>query len=601
MSPFMVITSKKGWKKQLERKVMIALVALAAFVTICMVSQSAGYPTFHQAFAQQDQNSSLLQRMLNSSQTIADAKMVELQSMDIPIPPDVIDLYSLAITEKSLALASIEGDLESAKLHTLSAMTLFKQTADMANNQGLVPMANDEDVINEHVGELQNDMAKLKKIIDVNKLSFATNRDVAEFDQTLGRATLAVIQNDYAAAEEQLSRCELILDSVNEKIHSETERLDRSGLAKAFVDTLAERLEQLINEAQEMGLSKEDVLELANQRQMILDQLKKTDDFESIIELADQLKEKEYRIQVIIEELTGESTLDKPVDEPKEEEPVDDGPSGGGSSNDSPLPDEPPTYDPSKFEEEYMQLQDEIAELKTKVESVGLTFPSQDTDEMLAHFKQHADNGEDEEATQAMEELYDYLSMVHGVKASYLGSTSKLESVTEVAEDLQAQVMELNYLQFMPRIDDSFALLSDADSNLAFVAADDGLSYSLINSATDHIDQSNELIAQADIQLEETQALLDELIAQVEETLALIEQEEARADEIEDGIPNIISPLINDILGLLDQARGLLADARESLQVGELQQAQQQLDDASSLLDDAEDLLTGLLDLLPLL
>ena len=615
MSPFMHIIGRDSEQNTMEPKNAGLLVALAATLAVFIVIHATDAQMtwgMAPAFAQidnsttqtneDDKTSNLLRKMLDSSEGVAKSKMAQVESMGIPVSSEATDFYSLALTEKTAALNFLDrSDLTSAKAHTLTAMKLFKQLTDVVtdalNRQGLPSFSeNSSNVrsIDQRLSELQSISAHLRVIVAKNNLSSFTEDYFDECSDAVVLANLAVLQSNLNAADVQIATCETSIDAIQQVIQSKGNEEDHSKRAKEFANDAAKRVEELIIKAREMGVSETDLITMESEWHVILDQLENAGDVEYVIQLANELKDKESQVTVLIKEINGET-----IDDGSGITKPDDSGSGsaGGGANDEEPKDPNPS---SNLEDKYLHLKSEIAALKSQALEVGIPFPSSDTGEMLDSIKQHLANGETDLASQGIKELDEYLDTINEVIESYSSTKDEITAATETAESLSAQVTEANYLQFLTGIEDSLGLLSDANSALDNLASADSLSHSSINSAHEHIDLANDLVFQANSQLEETQASLDEFIAKVAETLEQIEQEESRADEIEADIPNVISALVNDLLDTLDQARGLLGDARVSLDAGDLDQALVQLNEASSLLDDAEGLLQDLLDL-PLL
>lgn len=594
----------------MEKKDTGLLIALAATLMALIAVQSTNpiSPGLLSAFAQisnstlvEDRTPNLLRTLLESSEGVAMSKMAQLESAGSPVPLEANDLYSLAVAEKNSALNSLDqSDVESAKTHTLAAMKLFKQLTDLVNevsyDQVLLPFSentNDKQSINERLAELNDVSTHLRTVAATNDISSLTDGYFADCSAAIALANLAILQNNIEEAEEQVSICEATIDAIQEKMESEVIEADHSERAKEFANNAANRVEELIINAREIGMSEADLVRMETEWQDILSQLENANDVEYIIQLAEALTDGENKVQELIREFQSVPTDDDPViNEPADTKP-DDTRSGPGGSNSE----EPSNDEPASKSEQYLELQDYIADLKSKANEAGLPFPANDVDEMLSSVEQHLENNESGLADEQIQELEAYLDTINDIIQGYVLTKAEVTATIETAESLEIKATELNYLQFLTGIEDSLALLGDTNAALDNLASAGSLSYSSINSAHDHIDLANELLTQANLQLEDTQASLDAFIAEVAETLGLIEQEEARADEIENEISNILSSLVNDILDILDQARGLLADARDSLEAGELEQAQEQLSEASSLLATAEGLLVQLLDL----
>jgi len=584
----MYIIGKNRYRKKLAKKNAGLLVALAATL-LMSVSQAINVaPAFAQA-GEDDKAPNMLTKMLASSEGVAKTKMAELQSMGIPIPAVVIDRYSSAIAEKASALDSLDrSDLSSAKIHTLTAMKLFKEVTDLANeasnSQGLLPDNNiGKTTISLRLTELQNISSKLRSIVAANHLRSVTDRNFAECDAAIGLATLAVFQSNLTVAEEQIDLCKTLLDS----IHAQIGLTDHSQRAKNFADNAVKRGEELIIKAQQMGLPQADIDAMENDWNNILTQLNSANDVESMIILTSQLIDTEGKVRALIQQFNQEPSQDVPVDNSpvqNDTEPADNVP-----ANDSPT-----HVDPSQITEEYVRVQSHVDSLISESNAAGLAFPASDVDNMLSSIKQHIDKGENELAAQSIEQLDSYLATIHGVIQSYATSKAEIATSTESAESLKADVTSLNYLQFLPPIEASLGLLSDASSALANVAKEDSLSYNLIGATHDYFDMANGLVATANSQIDGTKASLNEFKAKIAETREQIDNAQSRANRIEESIPKIVSPIVSSVIEALNQARGLLADANASLDSGNLDQAVAQLNQASSLMDTAEQLLASL-------
>lgn len=547
-----------------------------------------------QAFAQteastsaesDDKTASLLMSMLNSSEGVARVKMADLQAMAIPVPPDVTDLYSLAVAEKASVLDSLDrSDVESSKAHTLKAMELFKQVADLANeasnNEALLPSArdNDADGVNQRLSQILNVAAHVRTVAAANNLTPITNVDFAKFDSAITLATLAVIQGNWEAAEERLSFSEALLDSIQGKMQSGVDETSYFKRAMKFANDAAIRVEQLIVKAEGMGKSEADLVAMKNEWQIILNQLDDANDVDYIIQLADQLIDKERKVQVLVGDVLNE--------------PVDDATDKDESGSDEPVDND----QVGNFEDELARLENDIASLKSQADEVDLPFPMSDVEELLSSIEQHVENGEDQLAEQGIDQLDEFLGTMKDVIQGYTNGKAEITTASETAESLKSEVIELTYLQFLPGIEESIAMLSDAESELDNLAQEDSLSYNSIDSAFDYIDQADGLVANANSKIEETKASLDEFLAVVEETRGMIEEAELRADEIEDDIPDTDDPSVSDILEALEEARALLDSAREALDAGNVEQSLDDISEASSHLDEAEGLLESLLE-----
>jgi hypothetical protein len=582
----------------LEVKQTGLLVALAAALVMTIACQAID-TGLAQAFAQtesstadSDNTATLLTSMLNSSEGVARAKMADLQAMAIPVPPDVTDLYSLAVAEKTSALDSLErSDIESAKTHTLKAMQLFKQVTELTNeassSEALLPTLSDTDIINQRLLEVRNAATHIRTVVMANNLAPVTNGDFARFDSAITLATLAIIQGNLAEAEKQLSISEALLDSIQGKMHSGVHETSYSERAMKFAQDAATRLEELIIKAEEMGLSDAELDAMKNEWQSILSQLENANDIDYIIQLADQLIGKERAVKVLVGEL---------VDETPDEEPATDESGSDGPVDDEAVDDDTIHDQLGDVDDELARLENDIASLKSQAEQVDLPFPTSDVEEMLSSIEQHAENGEDQLAAQDIEELDDFLDTIGDVIQGYSDSKAEIATAAETAESLKSEVIELNYLQFLPGIEDALALLIDAEAELGNLSQEGSLSYSSIGSAFDYIDLADGLVATANSALDESRASFDAFLVVVEETTNMIEEAELRADEIEDDIPDTDDPSVSDILEELEEARALLDSAREALGASDIDQSLEDISEASVHLDEAESLLEALLE-----
>ena len=210
--------------------------------------------------------SDIIISLLDQSRTQVDQQIQQLESEGIEIPPDASTIFGDAIAEYQASIEALEnGDFENGKEHALEAMSLFDDSMEELIDAYDEFAEQQEDLVEEFfeleetITELEIDADELRELISINNLGIS----LYQFDASIDLATDYLISGDLLESELKLDLADDILDDLYDQIEEDVEE-EQDELLAEFVEDTIEDLDDIISNANELGLSQSIIDDLQN-------------------------------------------------------------------------------------------------------------------------------------------------------------------------------------------------------------------------------------------------------------------------------------------------------------------------------------------------
>ncbi|MEM2760277.1 MAG: hypothetical protein QXU32_04000 [Nitrososphaerales archaeon] len=233
-----------------------------------------------------DERLQTLLTIVNRAKQNVDNKVIEVQNKGIVIPDDVIAVYERALLEvKQVEEAVNAGDADTAKEHAKNAMSTLRQvfaaltlleheTRDDASDRSA--MEEDDLKKAEEVNELKEAIARAIEFrnrlhsiaVDSNAVADVSD-NLANFDIVINEALRLVEEHSTDEAAGTLANARQILNDIQQTLiqHAKDQRQLK---AKEFVDKTVSRINEMIENANAIGLPQYVIDALENAKAKLL-------------------------------------------------------------------------------------------------------------------------------------------------------------------------------------------------------------------------------------------------------------------------------------------------------------------------------------------
>lgn len=221
-----------------------------------------------------------LLEILNKAKQNIDDKIRDVRDQGIEIPDDVMQTYESALVEvQETENAADENDANAAKEHARKAMSLFREIfAALSQLEGETEVAVSADTETTDL-EKAEEISKLRQAI-VRAIEFknrlaniaqASNIkvDSGDFDTTIEQAAKYVEEGSVNEAANELAKARQILSNIQKSLMQES-REQRELKAREFVEKTVKRIDEMIENAKEIGLSQDIIDALENAKAKLL-------------------------------------------------------------------------------------------------------------------------------------------------------------------------------------------------------------------------------------------------------------------------------------------------------------------------------------------
>ena len=240
--------------------------------------------------------------ILKKAKQNVENKIADVKIKGIEVPDDVTSVYEEGLTEaKKAADAAESGDADSVKEHAKKAMAAFREvfavltsleeegteeTAKVSESEEEVEKglekAEEVNSLRQAIARAKEFAARLANIAETSGISTA----MTDFDNAISEAAKLTEEGDVDGAAKALAKARQILNNVHESLKQNAQE-QRVAKAKGFVTKAVEIINQMIANAEEIGIPEDVIDSLKAAKQKLLDA--KT--VNEIIKIAKELKE----------------------------------------------------------------------------------------------------------------------------------------------------------------------------------------------------------------------------------------------------------------------------------------------------------------------
>ena len=175
----------------------------------------------------------------------------------IPIPVTLDAAFDAGLSKHITSLEFIEnGDLENGRITALEALSLFEDTLEKLSLLENNPQNNDaiHEINNQvkDIVDLKNDAEKIRNLIQTNTLDIT----LEQYDSMIISAQQSLTDGNLLESKQQIDAADDLLDDLFEKIEDKAEQQEeKEKRFNKFVEDTVEDLEDIINDADKLGLS----------------------------------------------------------------------------------------------------------------------------------------------------------------------------------------------------------------------------------------------------------------------------------------------------------------------------------------------------------
>ncbi|RZD41666.1 MAG: hypothetical protein CXT78_10725, partial [Thaumarchaeota archaeon] len=206
-----------------------------------------------QSVTQSDIIVSLLEQ--SSNQVNQQINQSVLAGISIPVTLDTA--FDAGLSKHITSLEFIEnGDLENGRITALEALSLFEDTLEKLSLLENNPQNNN--VIHEinnqvkDIVDLKNDAEKIRNLIQTNTLDIT----LEQYDSMIISAQQSLANGDLLKSKQQIDAADDLLDDLFDNIEDKAEQQEeKEKRFNKFVEDTVEDLEDIINDADKLGLS----------------------------------------------------------------------------------------------------------------------------------------------------------------------------------------------------------------------------------------------------------------------------------------------------------------------------------------------------------
>jgi len=265
-------------KNRIGSIVLFFVLASSILSIIPTFAQTTELPTEPPVTEPQSESDIIISLLAQSSNQV-DEQIQQLESNGMGIPPDVSTIFDEGIVEHQASLDAIEGgDLENGKEHALKALSLF--------DDAFVELLEVQEGFGKDFFELEESIVESEiKAEDMKDLIVINNLDISldDYDDAVALAKENLANGDLFGSEQQLDFADDLLDDIFEHLEDKVEE-DRDELIKEFVEDTVDDLENIIANANELGVSQT----LIDQLKTIVNDLQNVDNPNEILGIADE-------------------------------------------------------------------------------------------------------------------------------------------------------------------------------------------------------------------------------------------------------------------------------------------------------------------------
>ncbi len=265
-------------KNRVTLIVLFYVLAGSMFSIIPTFAQTTELPTEPPVTEPQSESDIIISLLAQSSNQV-DEQIQQLESNGMGIPPDVSAIFDEGNVEHQSSLDAIEdGDLENGKEHALKALSLFDDAfVELLEVQG--GFGEDFFELEESIVESEIKAEDMKDLIVINNLDISLD----DYDDAIALAKENLANGDLFGSEQQLEFADDLFDDIFEHLEDKVEE-DRDELIKEFVEDTVNDLEDIIANANELGVSQT----LIDQLKTIVNDLQNVDNPNEILGIADE-------------------------------------------------------------------------------------------------------------------------------------------------------------------------------------------------------------------------------------------------------------------------------------------------------------------------
>ena len=572
--------------------------------------------------------------ILNKAKQNVENKIADVKSKGIEVPDDIMSVYEEGLTEAEQAADAAEsGDADSVKEHAKKAMGAFREVF------AVLTSLEEEGAEETEVSEAEEEAEKgLEKAEEVNSLRQAIERakefaarlaniaetsgvstSMTDFDNAISEASKLTEEGDVDGAANALAKARQILNNVHESLKQNAQE-QRVAKAKEFVTKAVEHINQMIVNAEEIGIPQDVIDSLKAAKQKLLDA--KT--VGEIIKIAKELKDEKEQfteqkgknferalqhVESRLQEMKGKAEqtgLNLGVFD-RIQGLIDDAKAKWGSGE---------TGEAVKVLDKAEQFLREVANIMEHVR------------DKLHELNRLADAAEElkgkvQDNPEALNAIDKALRLIAGAKETLLGATSKDD--LEIAHDMAEQAKHILERIKNSEIEKKFKTDVDHASNIEKFAGElehkagtlkkaaeeqgNGKALAVIQQAVDLIMKAKQMVSEENY--ERAKALLREandLLNKAERMLKggsdvnAVPVEEVQADAITKEIQVLEAVAADlkskagdneDALEEIEEALSDIEDAKKSVSEGKLDKAEQKVSDAKEHLRKAKKIIEG--------
>lgn len=377
--------------------------------------------------------------ILNKAKQNVGNKIADVKSKGIEVPADIMSVYEEGLSEaEQAAEAADSSDADSVKEHAKKAMAAFREVFAVLTS--LEEEGTEETEVSEAEEEVEKGLEKAEKVSSLRQAiarakefaarlaNIAETSDVSigmtDFNSTITEAAKLTEEGDVDGAAKALAKARQILNNVHESLKQNAQE-QRVAKAKGFVTKAVEIINQMIANAEEIGIPEDVIDSLKVAKQKLLDA--KT--VGEIIKIAKELKDEKEQFT----EQKGKN-----------------------------------------FERALQHVESRLQEMKGKAEQAGLNLGVFDRIQgLIDDAKAKWESGETGEAVKILDKAEQFLREVANIMEHVRDKLHELNRLAGAAEELKGKVQDNP--EALNAIDKALRLIAGAKETLLGATSKDDL------------------------------------------------------------------------------------------------------------------------------
>ena len=200
------------------------------------------------------------------------------------VPGDIRALYEQGNSETELLIYSVrQQDIAQSKQHFLSAMKIFKQISMTLSTQTIAPKAAIVPQASQTPGDIDYKILidRTEKYVNILKAIATKNNipvDFTKLGELIQSAKAGITSNDMASVETIFREIKTTIIDIQNQLKEKTSQKS-ADRAKSFANEYINKIDALLSQAKELGLSDDDVIKLKR----VKEELSTTNDPSQII------------------------------------------------------------------------------------------------------------------------------------------------------------------------------------------------------------------------------------------------------------------------------------------------------------------------------